>query len=139
MSAHANNPDELTPKQEEGIIALLNCPSVRKAADQIGVHEKTIYRWLDEEPFMRAYRRARRKAFNQAIGLTQQYAPMAVANLTRIANDPSAPHAARVSACTALLKFSRESIELDDVMERVEGLERRVSEAGTHLSGGTSR
>jgi hypothetical protein len=123
MSAHANNPNDLTPKQEEAIIALLNCPSVTKAAERIGIHEKTIYRWLDHEPFMRAYRRARRKAFSQAISLTQQYAPLAVATLTRISNDPSAPHAARVSACTALLKFSREAIEIDDLAERVDALE----------------
>jgi hypothetical protein len=88
---------QLTPKQEEAIAALLNCPSIKKAADQVGMSERQLYRWLDEPGFSKAYRAARRQAFSHAISLTQQYAPAAVATLTKISTDPSAPHAARVS------------------------------------------
>jgi len=47
-----------------------------------------------------------------------------VHTLARIMADPSVPPAPRVAAATALLKFSRESIELDDLAQRVEALER---------------
>jgi hypothetical protein len=124
-----NAPDNLTPKQEEGIVALLNCPTIKKAAEQIGVHEKTIYRWMDEEGFSREWRQARRQAFSQAISLTQHYAPAAVATLAKISTDQTAPHSARVSASTALLKFSRESIELDELAERVAAVEQQVGVA----------
>ncbi len=123
-----NAPDNLTPKQEEGLTALLNHPTVRDAAKAVGVDERTLHRWLDEPAFARAYRKARRQAFSQAISITQRYAPLAVQTLAKISNDQSAPHAARVSASTALLKFSRESIELDDVVERVEALEADLKE-----------
>jgi len=122
----SNAPENLSPKQEEAIIALLNCPTVKKAAEQIGVNERTLHRWMDEPAFSKAWRHARRQAFSHAISLTQQYAPAAVATLTKTSTDPSAPHSARVSAATALLKFSRESIELDDLAERVQAIEQQV-------------
>ncbi len=131
MSAPApNSPDGLSPKQEEALVALLNHTSVREAAKAISVHEKTIYRWLDEPGFGRAYRKVRRQAFAQAIAITQRYTPLAVSTLAKVASDPNVPAAAKVSASTALLKFSRESIELDDVVERVDELERRLKERG---------
>ena len=45
--------------------------------------------------------------------------------LAKMLSDTSAPHAAKVSAATALLRFGREGIELDDVAARVEELEQR--------------
>jgi len=42
------HPDNLTPKQENVIVALLGEPSFAKAAALAGVGEKSIYRWLDE-------------------------------------------------------------------------------------------
>lgn len=106
-----------------GVQPTLNHPTVRAAAEAAGVAERTIYRWFEEPAFAEAYRKARRRAFAQAIALTNKYAPLAVQNLAKIANDPGAPHAARVSASSAILKFSRESIELDDLAERVAQLE----------------
>lgn len=126
MSGHSLN--GLTPRQEQAVVALLNEPTVSRAAESIGMSERTVYRWLDEPGFSRAYRKARREAFAQAISLTQRYAPAAVHTLAKIMGDESAGATARVSAATALLKFSRESIELDDLAERVDALERAAQE-----------
>ena len=46
----------------------------------------------------------------------------------KVLSDPAAPHAAKVSAATAVLRFGREGIELDDVAARVEELERNQVE-----------
>jgi hypothetical protein len=119
-----NTLDGLTPRQEHAVVALLNHPTVAQAAQSIGMSQRAIYRWLDQPAFSRAYRRARREAFAQAIALTQRYAPAAVHTLARIMADESAGATARVSAATALLKFSRESVELDDLADRVDQLER---------------
>lgn len=116
-------PDILPPEREQAIVALLREPSVQKAAEAVGVDESTLYRWLREPVFSRSYREARREAFRQAISLTQRYAPAAVQTLMKVMADPGAAHSAKVSAATALLKFSRESIELDDLAARVEQLE----------------
>ena len=39
-------------------------------------------------------------------------------------SDPQAPYTARVSAATAMLRFGREGIEMDDLALRIEALER---------------
>jgi histone H3/H4 len=119
----------LTPKQEQALIALLNEPTIERAAKTAGVGERTLHRWLDEPVFSRAYRKARREAFAQAMSASQKYAPVAVQVLAKIMTDATLSVSARVSAATALLKFSRESIELDDLATRVDDLERSMKEA----------
>jgi predicted site-specific integrase-resolvase len=122
--------DQLTDKQEAGIIALLREPTHEKAAAAIGVDEKTLRRWLKDPTFERAYREARRETFRQAISLTQRYAPVAVQALLKIVADQKVAPNARVSAAGLLLKFSRESIELDDLAARVEALEQTAAAPG---------
>jgi hypothetical protein len=126
----SNAPNSLTPKQEEGIVALLNEPTVKKAAESIGVDERTVHRWLDQPEFSRRYRKARREAFAPAISLTQKYAPHAVQVLMKVMADPAAPYSAKVTAALGMLKFSRESIELDDLAARVEALEQTAAAPG---------
>lgn len=58
--------DGITPKQEKAIIALLQEPTIPKAAQAAGVGVRSVHRWLTEPEFSRAYRRARRDAFSQA-------------------------------------------------------------------------
>ncbi|NUN67996.1 hypothetical protein HCU40_25665 [Pseudanabaena biceps] len=121
----------ITPDQEKGIIALVNEPTIAKAAEAINVNVTTMYRWMREPAFIDAYREARRESFKHAIALTQRYAPAAVQTLMKIMQDPAAGHAAKVSAATAMLKFSRESIELDDLAERIEKLESITAQEST--------
>ena len=118
-----NAPNNLSPKQEKAIVALLNEHSVTKAAQAVKVCEKTIYRWLDEPHFAAAYRKARREAFGQAIAMTQRYAPLAVHTLAQVMTDPKSPTTAKVNAASTILRFGREGIELDDLAVRVEALE----------------
>lgn len=121
----AENPQVLSDKQEQAIIALLKEPTVRRAAESIGIGERTLHRWLDDPEFSSAYRKARHIAFAHAIALTQQYTPVAIATLARVMSDARSPAASRVAAAMGLLKFSRDSIELDDLAARVEALEQR--------------
>ena len=39
----------LEPRQERAIIALLNEPTIAKAADAAGVGERTLHRWLEHD------------------------------------------------------------------------------------------
>jgi hypothetical protein len=121
MAGH--NLYELTPKQQKAIAALLSAPNIRKAAEDAGVPERTIYDWLKTAPFKKAYRDAQRESFKHAIGLCQKYLPHAVQTLVQIMADKDAQKSARVTAALGLLKFGRESIELDDMVERIEKLE----------------
>jgi hypothetical protein len=123
------NPGELTPMQEKAIIALLNEGTVAAAARAAGCGERTLHKWLYEHAAFRAeYRRHRREAFSHAIALAQRLSPMAMTTLAKIAADTSAPFAARVAASTAILKFGRESMELDDLAERITRLENTTAD-----------
>ena len=113
----------LTPVQERAIIALLNEQTISRAAGVAEVGQRTLYRWLRQPEFSRAYREARREAFGQAIALTQRYAPVAVNTLVQVMMDDGAPSSSKVAAATTLLRFGREGIELDDLAVRVEALE----------------
>jgi hypothetical protein len=119
-------PSGLTPKQDQAIIALLNEPTIAKAATALGVSERTLHRWLEDETFHRAFRKARREAFAQAIAVTQRYAPVAVHTLAKVMTDTSVQASARVSAATNLLRFGREALELDDLAARIEALEQEA-------------
>jgi hypothetical protein len=103
--------------------SLITQPTISKAAEVAGVPERTLYRWLRDDKFRTAYRNARRQVFGQAIALSQKYTPIAVNVLAKVMTDPVANNASKVAAASALMKFGRESIELDDLVERIEKLE----------------
>lgn len=118
----------LEPRQEQAIVALLNQPTVAQAAASCAVSERTLHRWLADPAFVKAYRTARREAFSHAVSMAQRYTPLAVQTLAKTMTDTSSPHSSRVSAASNLLKFGRESIELDDLVGRVESLEHKNAE-----------
>ena len=120
-------PEDLTPQQAQAVEALLQQPTLARAATVTHISERTLRRWLAEPAFKRAVQEARRSAFSQAIGLTQWYASVAVAALVKVINDGAAPANARVTASAILLKFGREGIELDDLAQRIEVLEQSLA------------
>ncbi|HLP84860.1 MAG TPA: hypothetical protein VK157_10975 [Phycisphaerales bacterium] len=117
----------LTPKQEAAILALMSEATVTRAAETVGVDARSIYRWLEDPTFAAAFRRTRREAFAQAMATTQKYAGLAVHSLAKVMSDANANPQARVAAATALLKFSREALEIDSLVERIEQLEGEVA------------
>lgn len=120
--------DALSAAQHRALAALLHENTIARAAEAAEVGERTLHRWLREDPsFVAAYRAARREAFGQAVGLTQRFASTAIGTLVRVMTDGSAPHTARVSAAVALLRFAREGIELDDIAARLDALEERLA------------
>jgi hypothetical protein len=119
--------DGLTPKQEQAILALMSEPTVTRAAELVQVDPRTIYRWLEDPTFASAFRRTRREAFAQAMAATQKYAGLAVNSLAKVMTDSNANPQARMAAASALLKFSRESLEIDSLVERIEQLEGEVA------------
>ena len=116
-------PEGLTAAQTRALDALLQQPTISRAATAAHVHERTLRRWMKEPVFYRALQEARRMAFGQAIGVLQGYGSAAVAGLARVLNDPASPAHCRISAAVAMLKFARDGILLDDLAERVAALE----------------
>jgi hypothetical protein len=128
-------PEGLTAKQAAAVEALLQQPTMLRAATSVGIGERTLRRWMKAPAFKAALQEARRASFSQAIGLTQWYASVAVATLVKVMNDPASPAHCRISAAAVLLRFGREGMELDDMLDRIEALERVVSAAPPSLPG----
>jgi transposase-like protein len=120
MSGHG---EKLTHKHERAIAALLVAPSVTAAAQQIGVNENTLLRWLKDTAFERAYKEARRAVVQQAIVRMQQLCSKVVTKLEELIDDPDAPASSRVTAMKTVLEMSWKAIELEDLETRIAALE----------------
>ncbi|HEV7299823.1 MAG TPA: hypothetical protein VGN72_10695 [Tepidisphaeraceae bacterium] len=116
----------LSARQGRAIDALLQGQTITQVALAAGASRRAVHKWMHRPRFRAALLDARREAFGQAIGLTQRYAPVAVATLVKVMNDAGASANAKVAAAAVLLKFGREGIELDDLAVRVEVLEQAL-------------
>jgi transposase-like protein len=121
----------LTRKQDETIAVLLTVPTIAQAARQVGVGERTLFRWLRQDPaFQAAYREARRQAVQHAIARIQQATSTAVTTLEGVMRDPDKPSSSRVSAARAVLELALKAVELEDLEARVSALEQAHQRRG---------
>jgi hypothetical protein len=115
---------DLPKKQELAIIELLSCPTVREVALKTKVSEVTLYRWLQDDTFRAHYRKVRRKVVEQALGTLQKACSEAVKTLIEVASDKESSAPARVASARTILEFAVKAVELEDLSERIEELER---------------
>ena len=123
-------PDEkLHGKQATAIAALLAQRTIAEAAHQVGIGERTLLRWLQEDrAFQAAYRTARRHVVQHAVAQVQQATSMAVATLEAIMQDATASASARVSAAKAVLETAIKGVEVEDLEARMTTLEAQSQE-----------
>jgi hypothetical protein len=124
----SGNVAKLRPKQEEAIIALLTNRSVEEAARAVKITPRTLYRWLSEPAFDKAYRKARREAFGQGTARLQQASGVAVSAVLKIMVDQNTPASTRLRAADLVLTHGAKAIEIEDVEARVTELERAAEE-----------
>ena len=110
-------------KAERMIIALLEQPTLERAASSVGISDVTLWRWLKKPEFRDAYQKARRDAFSRSIGRLQFATSAAVSCLLRILADPNAPAASRVRAADCVLNYAAKALELEDIETRLSRLE----------------
>ena len=124
----------LPPKQgsrkERAIMALLQYPTLEKAAEAVSVHPVTLWRWCRQPEFHEALLNARREAFSQSVGRLQQASSAAVGTLLRIMADNNAPASSRVRAAHCVLDQSQKALSLEDLELRVKHLEKLNSKPG---------
>jgi len=124
-TARAQNP--VTHKQEKAIIALLNEPTTKQAAEAAGVSEVTLWRWLQSADFRAFYMEARRVAVQRAIARTQAVMSEAVETLREIMRSSAAMAPARVAAAKAILDYAMKGIELEDHEWRLAEIEKALA------------
>jgi transposase-like protein len=121
-------PNNRTNRKDRAILALLEHPTLEKAAEAVGVHPSTLRRWLKQAEFQEALRQARREKFLQAMGLLHLGTSAAAAHLLKIMRDPNQPGSTQIRAIDSLLNRVTKAIEIEDILARLTALEQRVAE-----------
>jgi AcrR family transcriptional regulator len=121
---------KLTPIQERAVVSLLSHATMRMAAKAVGVDEATLWRWLQDKDFHAAYMTARRETVKHAMARLQQISSEAVNTLREVMKDKTAKGSERVSAAKAIIEYSMEAVEIEDLAQRVEELESVMAAVG---------
>ncbi len=122
MNGHGS---KLPRMAEAAIAALIQHSTIDEAAAACGIGASTLRRWLALPDFQARYRAARARLVETAINRLQRDSAAAADALIGVAKDADAPAAARVSAARAVLSMAVETVQLIDLVDRVEMLERR--------------
>lgn len=119
-----SDPNEsLTPRQHAAVSALLGAKTIGAAAKKARVGEATLRRWMtSDSTFQRAYRSARRAVMDGLVTRLQQATSQAVDSLER--NLKCGRPGDEIRAALGILDFATRGLEVGDLMERVEELER---------------
>jgi transposase len=122
----AGHGEKFDKKMEFVISALLTEPSIELAAKKSGVGEHTIYRWFNNPEFDKAYKKAKKKIVEHAITQIQQATGEAVQCLREIIKDKNNPASSRVSASKTILEQAIKTVEIEELVTRVEELENKL-------------
>ncbi len=107
-------------------MALMSTSTLIDAAAQAKVSEVTLWRWLQDEDFAKAYRAARRQVVERAVSELQAACGEAVETLKRNLHCEQA--AVEIRAAQIILEQAVKGVELIDLQERVERLESLLAE-----------
>lgn len=108
---------------EQILSALLNCGSLRKAAESLGTTANTIANRLKKDDFRKRYEAAKSKLLSEAVGAMKSQLTSAVDTLTEILNNKENPPSVRISAADSLLRHSVRYIEVSEIENRLRKLE----------------
>lgn len=122
--AQTGAPTELTARQHKVMAALLQARTVREASQSTGVPERTIHRWLADDPeFTRQLAAAERELLGATLRGLVRLARPAIGVLSAILADEMAGPSARLRAASIILERLVTLRGLVDLEERVSKLE----------------
>jgi hypothetical protein len=112
---------KLGRRREDAIAALLTQPTVKAAAAQAGVNEKTLRAWLKQPAFRAQYQAARLAVLEGCVAQLLAAGADAVAKLRELLKSRN-PHAA-ARAAIAILAAGAKGVEVMDLEARLAALE----------------
>lgn len=117
-------PIGLNTNQQRALVALLEAPSVAAAARSTGIGERTLHRWLHEDPeFQTALRRTREHHLTHAATRLQSTAQQAVQALVELLASKDRIEPGRAALIRTALDFAFRAGSYTDLAERLEELE----------------
>jgi hypothetical protein len=113
-------------QREQLVLAMLQQPSLEKAAVSIGISRATAWRITNTPEFQQEFRQARRAAFSHATARLQSGSGAAASALLKTMLDQGAPAASRVRAADLVFQHGAKGFEMEDLEARVAELERAL-------------
>lgn len=113
--------------REAAVTALITNPTIKGAASECGIAEKTLHAWLKEEDFAARVREAQQELTRQATGRIMLSIGRSVEVLEDIMQDEASNPSPRVAAARTLLDYAFKIYELQTVQQRLDELERRMN------------
>ena len=111
--------------RERAVIALLQEPTLEKAAQATGVGLRTLQRWLNDANFQELYRKAKNDLLANATAQLRAASGRAVTVLDAIANNRRVNPAARVSAARCILELGLRAHEIEDLWTEIQILKKQ--------------
>lgn len=118
--------EKLSRKQELAIAALISAGTIKEAAQNCGISEATLWRWLQKPEFQTAYRAARRQLVEHAISELQAAMGEAVMTLRRNLNCGN--RAVETRCAQLIIAFGQGGVELIDLQQRIGCIELMLQE-----------
>jgi hypothetical protein len=119
--------DEFNARQESVAVLLASGRSIRDAAAETTVGERTIHTWLNEPGFRAAVSGLRDRLLAETVGRLTQAATRAATALEGLLDSES--ESIRLRAATAILDGMIRSREHGELADRVAELEQRLAES----------
>ena len=120
---------DLRPAQEQALPALLTCPTIKAVARRVGVHERTVRRWLhDDKQFPKRLRQLRNEALGQASTHLQHGATQAVKAMYDLIESDRLIETGRATLIRTALDFAFRSGAYGDLADRIADLEKVAPE-----------
>lgn len=120
--------DEISNRQEKLISLLLTEKTIDEACKKANVAAVSYWRWMQNENFLKHYRKARRGILENTVAKLQSVTHQAIETLER--NLTCENPAAEIRAAQIILEQSIKGLETLDVENRLEMLETLVNQLG---------
>ena len=113
--------DDLSGKQEKLIALLLTEKTIDEACKKAGINVTTYWRWMQDENFLREYRKVRRGILENTVAKLQSVTYQAIETLERNLHceNPSV----EIRCAQIILEQSIKGMETLEVENRIEQLE----------------
>lgn len=116
----------ITQKQKAALQALMKFTSRKEAADAAGIAERTLRDYLRDEEFVAELNRLYDDWMDECTRELQQAVKLAIQTLKGSLTDEDASVPAKIAAAKAILETAPKYLELNNIIQRVNELERET-------------
>jgi len=125
MANNGEKSDNLTARQRRMIAAMLASKNIGEACETVQVGRSTLTRWLNDDRFINALRKAQGEAITHAGSRLIAAQEAAINTLIELA-DQAKNEGVKRAAANDLLAYSLKFRDLVDIEERIDRLEKAV-------------